>query len=179
MEEKKGRDKFNGYRFIMFKNLFRNHGDRHLRLFMPHLDSLVRDRLSEQGQRCAAEIIAGLIRGSKHWEHARVTNLWQQLTPLLRAALANMTVETIGDWGVCFATSSEHRDPNRHHWLYELLMDEPLGNGDGRSQPSFIECGKMYTLQGALNQQVRALLHIHIHTHYHKIKSFARYKNIG
>lgn len=60
-----------------------------------------------------------------------------------------MTVETISDWGICFATASEGRDPNRHHWLHEILMEEPI-----REEASFIECGRMYTLQGALNQQV-------------------------
>lgn len=148
MEEKKGRDKFNGYRFIMFKNLFRNHGDKYLNNFVPHLERLVADK-EEHNQRCAAEIIAAVIRGSKHWPFEKVSGLWQTLTPIIRIALSNMTVETISDWGICFATASEGRDPNRHHWLYELLMEEPL-----REEASFIECGRMYTLQGALNQQV-------------------------
>jgi hypothetical protein len=30
----------------------------------------------------------------------------------------------------------ENRDPNRHHWLLELLMEDPL-----RDEASFIECG--------------------------------------
>lgn len=109
---------------------------------------MVQDK-EEHNQRCAAEIIAGAIRGSKHWPFEKVEKLWVILLPILRTALSNMTVETISDWGICFATASENRDPNRHHWLYELLMEEPI-----KEEASFIECGKMYTLQGALNQQV-------------------------
>ncbi|PNF36512.1 hypothetical protein B7P43_G15901 [Cryptotermes secundus] len=147
LEEKKGKDKFNGYRFIMFKGLFRNHGDTYLNHFLPHLERLVTDK-HESSQRCAAEIIAGIIRGSKHWPFHKVSALWKALAPIIRLALLNMTVETIADWGICFATSSENRDPNRHHWLLELLMEDPL-----RDEASFIECGRLYTLQGALNQQ--------------------------
>ncbi|KAJ9582853.1 hypothetical protein L9F63_022812, partial [Diploptera punctata] len=147
LEEKKGKDKFNGYRFIMFKGLFRNHGDKHIHLFLPHLERLVADK-HESSQRCAAEIISGMIRGSKHWPFDKAMALRDSLLPVIRVALMNMTVETIGDWGVCFATASENRDPNRQYWLLELLMEDPL-----RAEASFIECGRLYALQGALNQQ--------------------------
>ncbi|XP_049827617.1 proteasome activator complex subunit 4-like [Schistocerca gregaria] len=147
LEEKKGKDKFNGYRFIMFKGLFRNHGDAYLRYFSHHLEELVADK-NESSQRCAAEIIAGIIRGSKHWPFEKVSSVWKFLSPVIETALSNMTEETVGDWGVCFATASECRDPNRHHWLLELLMKDPF-----RDEASFIQCGRLYALQGALNQQ--------------------------
>ena len=60
----------------------------------------------ESSQRCAAEIIAGMIRGTKHWSFHKVSALWESLIPLIRIALVNITVETIGDWGICFATAS-------------------------------------------------------------------------
>lgn len=149
MEEKKDRDKFNGYRFIMFKNLFRNYGNALVPHFLGHLQELVLSK-EENRQRAAAEIIAGIIRGSKHWRFEETAAMWTVVVPLLRTALGNMTVETVGDWGICFATATEGRDPNKHHWLYELLMEDPLR----RDESSFIECGRLYTLQGALNQQV-------------------------
>lgn len=147
LEEKKGRDKFNGFRFILFKSLFRNHGDTFLDLFKPHLEKLVADK-QESSQRCVAEIMSGLIRGSKHWPFEKIEKLWNYLIPLIRKALNNMTEETVVDWGVCFATSSENRDPNRHHWMLEVLFEEPL-----RDESSFRDCGRLYALQGALNQQ--------------------------
>ncbi|XP_015588278.1 proteasome activator complex subunit 4B [Cephus cinctus] len=149
LEEKKGRDKFNGYRFLLFKGLFRNHGDAHLHHFLPHLQRLVADK-HESNQRCAAEITAGLIRGAKHWPFQMTSNMWEVLLPIIRTTLTNLTVETVADWGVCFATSQERRDPNRHHWLLECLMEEPPL---GESEASFIECGRLYALQGALSQQ--------------------------
>nr|CAD7425108.1 unnamed protein product [Timema monikensis] len=147
LEEKKGKDKFNDYRFMMFKGLFRNFGDYHISYFLPHLERLVLDK-HESSQRCAAEILAGIIRGAKHWPFEMVVKMWDKLCPILKTAMANMTEETIADWGICFATASECRDPNRHHWLLELLIEDPL-----RDEASFIAAGRLYALQGALNQQ--------------------------
>jgi proteasome activator subunit 4 len=76
-----------------------------LKLFLPHLQRLVADK-NESNQRCAAEIIAGLIKGSKHWPFEKIDALWKELCPIVRSALSNMTVETVGDWGICFATAA-------------------------------------------------------------------------
>jgi len=83
--------------------------------------------------------------------------LWTWLVPVLRKLLGNVTVETIRDWGICFATASESRDPNRIYWMLEVLMEEPL-----RSQGSFLDSSRLYVLQGAIAQQewrVGSLLH--------------------
>ncbi|XP_029164235.1 proteasome activator complex subunit 4B-like isoform X2 [Nylanderia fulva] len=149
LEEKKGKDKFNGCRCLLFKGLFRNHGIVHLKHFLPHLQRLVTDK-HESSQRCAAEITAGIIRGSKHWPFEMVREMWQVMLPVVRTAIANLTEETVMDWGICFATIQQRRDPNRHHWLLECLMEEPPLKD---SESSFVECGRLYILQGALNQQ--------------------------
>lgn len=148
LEEKKGKDKFNGFKFLMFKGLFRNGGYEMVKIFIPFLEKLVVSK-QESHQRCAAEIIAGIVRGAKHWPYEMVKDMWESLTPLIRNALSNMTEETFIDWGVCFATASENVDPRRNHWLFKVLMEEPLKN-----ETSFVECGRLYALQGALNQQL-------------------------
>ena len=58
LEDKKGKDKFSGTKFWMFKQLFRNHGNCLFETFKPHLEILVKDN-HESSQRCGAEIIAG------------------------------------------------------------------------------------------------------------------------
>lgn len=146
LEEKKGKDKFNALRCFLFKGLFRNFGIVHLKHFLPHLQRLVMDT-HESSQRCAAEIAAGIVRGAKHWPFQMTCDLWQALLPIIRIAVANLTQETIVDWGVCFATMQQHRDPNRHHWLLECLMEEPP------LKDSFVECGHLYVLQSILNRQ--------------------------
>uniref|UniRef100_A0A8D2NT94 Proteasome activator subunit 4 n=1 Tax=Zosterops lateralis melanops TaxID=1220523 RepID=A0A8D2NT94_ZOSLA len=131
LEDRKGKDKFNPRRFCLFKGLFRNFDDAFLPVLQPHLEQLVADS-HESTQRCLAEIIAGLIRGSKHWTFEKVEKLWKLLCPLLRTALSNITVETYNDWGTCIATSCESRDPRKLHWLFELLLESPL-SGEGGS----------------------------------------------
>ncbi|KAK7918864.1 hypothetical protein WMY93_010148 [Mugilogobius chulae] len=157
LEERKGKDSFNPRRFCLFKGLFRNYGDAFLPLLWPHLESLSADP-HESSQRCVCEITAGLIRGSKLWSFSKVGSLWQLLCPLLRTALANITVETYTDWGTCIATACEGRDPRKLHWLLELLMESPLSGEGG----SFRDASLLYVLQGGLAQQqwrVSELLH--------------------
>ncbi|KAM4771368.1 proteasome activator complex subunit 4 [Rhinophrynus dorsalis] len=157
LEDRKGKDKFNPRRFCLFKGIFRNFDDAFLPIFTPHLERLVADS-HESTQRCVAEIIAGLIRGSKHWTFEKVESLWNFLCPLLRTALANITVESYSDWGTCIATSCESRDPRKLHWLFELLVESPLSGEGG----SFVDACRLYVLQGGLAQQewrVPELLH--------------------
>jgi len=55
--------------------VFKNYDDVVLESLKPHIESLVNDtthETHETSQRCAAEIIAGLIRGSKHWDYHKV-----------------------------------------------------------------------------------------------------------
>lgn len=149
LEERKGQDKFSSSRAQMFKGLFRNHGIVHMKLFLPHLERLVGDT-HESSHRCAAEIIAGLIRGAKHWPFAMVSEMWRELLPIIRKALNNFTAETLADWEMCFFTAQARRDPNRQHWLLECLMEEPhLGD----STTSSLECGRLYILDSVLGQQ--------------------------
>ncbi|KAK3731823.1 hypothetical protein QZH41_020179, partial [Actinostola sp. cb2023] len=126
LEDRKGKDKFSVNRFLLFK---------------------------ESSQRCAVEIIAALIRGSKHWTFAKTEAMWNFLIPLLRKAIPSITVESLEDWGTCMATAVESRDPRRIHWLLNALLDEPLSGDDGALICSFADASRLYLIQGALCQQ--------------------------
>ncbi|CAL7949711.1 unnamed protein product [Xylocopa violacea] len=149
LETKKDKDKFNYYKCLLFKHIFRNHGIVFLKHFLPHLHELVKDK-QESSQRCAAEIIAGIIKGSKHWPFDMICEMWDSLLPIIRLALNNLTSETMMDWIICFSLAQQHRDPNRQHWLLECLMEETC---IGESESSLIECGRILTLQAALTKQ--------------------------
>ena len=58
----------------MWKALFRNFGDSFLDMIRPHVEAMVRDH-RESHQRAASEIMAGLIRGAKHWDYQKVSKL--------------------------------------------------------------------------------------------------------
>ncbi|XP_052006994.1 proteasome activator complex subunit 4A-like isoform X1 [Xyrauchen texanus] len=157
LEDRKGKDKFSARRFCLFKGIFRHFDDAFLPLLKPHMERLVTD-CHDSTQCCVAEIISGLIRGSKHWSYSKVEKLWALLCPLLRTALSKITVETYSDWGTCIATACESRDPRKLHWLFEMLMESPV-TGEGGS---FVDTCRLYVLQGGLAQQewrVPELLH--------------------
>ncbi|XP_071784078.1 proteasome activator complex subunit 4-like [Asterias amurensis] len=148
LEDRKGRDKFNTKRFILFKGLFRNFGDAFLPVFKPHLSRLAQSS-QESDQRCLAEIMTGLVRGSKHWGFTKTSQLWEFLSPILKSALSQVTVETLFDWGTAVSTMSESRDPRKLHWLFETLMEFPTYVEGG----SFLEASWLYILQGGFAQQ--------------------------
>ncbi|XP_070577632.1 proteasome activator complex subunit 4-like isoform X2 [Ptychodera flava] len=148
LEERKGKDKFNTKRFVLFKGLFRNYGDTFLPLFKPHMERLASDS-QESSQRCLAELISGIIRGCKHWSFEKLDRLWEFLSPVLRSALNNMTVETVNDFAASISIACESRDPRKLHWLFELLMENQLSGEGG----SFADSSRLFVLQGGLAQQ--------------------------
>lgn len=102
----------------------------------------------ESHQRCAAEIISGIIRGSKHWEYEKTIELWTNLIPLIETAIVNIYAETKTDWAICFSMALESRDPSRCYWLLEHLMEDPL-----QDPTSFTACERLRLLSTALAQQ--------------------------
>uniref|UniRef100_UPI00358F6C57 proteasome activator complex subunit 4 isoform X3 n=1 Tax=Myxine glutinosa TaxID=7769 RepID=UPI00358F6C57 len=148
LEESKGKDKFNARRFVLFKGLFRNFDETFLPVFRPHMEHLVGDA-HESAQRCLAEIVAGMIRGSKHWDFEKVERLWTFLRPLLRSAFCNISVDTLNDWGNSISSACENQDPRKLHWLFEMMMEAPLGGEGG----SFSGASCLYVLQRGLSQQ--------------------------
>ncbi|XP_074661309.1 proteasome activator complex subunit 4A-like [Tubulanus polymorphus] len=152
LEETKGKDRFHTKYYMLFKGLFRNYGDVILPLLKPYVERLVEDvtpATHESSQRCAAEVLTGLMRGCKHWTYNKVTEMWNWLIPLLRRTLVNLSIESVRDWGTALATASESRDPRKLRPLFEMLMDNPL-SGDGGS---FNDASRLCVLQGALGQQ--------------------------
>lgn len=61
--------------FCVYQGLFRNYGSTFLPIFKAHIVELLADRSHEHHdskQRCGMEILAGVIRGSKHWPYQEV-----------------------------------------------------------------------------------------------------------
>lgn len=148
LEERKGLDKFDAKKFYIFRGLFANFGDTFLPNFVNHLHSLTVDK-QESSQRCATEIISGLLSGSKHWNFEKMHKLKDTLSPIIEKALRNILPETLNDWATCLASFSKSRDPNKYYWLFELMMTEPGSIESG----SFLESSWLYLLTGLIAQQ--------------------------
>ena len=148
LEEIKGADEFDQNKFVLFKGLFRHFGDSLLTpQFRAHLERLMSDDC-ESSQRCAAEIVGGLVRGTKHWPFRAAAGMWAWLQPLLRDVLANrISDETLGDWGTAFFKASWARDLRQIHWLAEVLAEEPLV-APGAS--SLVSASRLFFLQRIL-----------------------------
>lgn len=148
LEERKGHDRFDAKRFYMFKGLFRNYGSSMLPLFEKVLLTRIGSN-QESNQRCALEILAGLMRGSKHWDFDKMQQLRAVVEPVLQLGMTAIMPETLPDWGTCMATISESRDPNKYHWFFELLLAEPANSEEG----SFLQSSRLYVQLGGLAQQ--------------------------
>lgn len=143
LEDRKGKDKFSPRRFCLFKvrvrpsheldrrdppgraihrcnslrqGLFRNFNDAFLPLLRPHMERLVADS-HESKQRCVAEIISGLIRGSKHWSFSKVRRLENRLnlSDLLVLSLNVVPPPAAGREPVAASVSSAPHRPVQHH----------------------------------------------------------------
>lgn len=107
LEEKKGREKFNRTRFTLIRRLFGCFGLQFLDSFVPHLYKLIENKSSESSHRCASEILAGIIRGAKHWDFQMTSELIKILDPIIRLSLNNLTNETESLWGTAYATAGK------------------------------------------------------------------------
>lgn len=106
MEIKKGEDKFRHSHYMLFKGLFRNYGH----VILTHMEEEITKLLSENVEskhRLATEVVAGLIRGSKNWNYADLTSMWDYVIPLLKNVFAsNVMQETCRDWTMSMITAT-------------------------------------------------------------------------
>uniref|UniRef100_A0A182QSD1 Proteasome activator complex subunit 4 C-terminal domain-containing protein n=1 Tax=Anopheles farauti TaxID=69004 RepID=A0A182QSD1_9DIPT len=149
LEEKKGRDEFSSSRMLLIKMLMKVFGDRLLDRFVGHLKRLIQDKSTESNHRCAVEVMTGIMRGAKHWPYEKTRAMYEQMVPLIRLGLQNVTVDTDMYWGMSFATAAQSMDPSKQYWLHEVLLEDPLQDAN-----SFSDSNRLYCLQGAFNQHV-------------------------
>ncbi|CAF5225447.1 unnamed protein product, partial [Rotaria magnacalcarata] len=119
--------------------------------FMERLYILVREKTKEKQEgshRVAAEIVAGMIRGSKYWTIEMLDELWLKLTPLLNEVCSNLGPETLSYWASCFKLGLEDEDPRRMHrvinYLRSLINTTATGN-------TFMETSRWYLVQTLTN----------------------------
>jgi proteasome activator subunit 4 len=105
IEEARGNEKLDKKKFYFFKSLFRNYGS--IEIFnglYEHLVLLIDDKTETQecSHKLAAELISGLIRGSKYWKLDDLKILWSNLKSLFDLIFDNIATETLYIWNDCF-----------------------------------------------------------------------------
>ncbi|KZT61232.1 hypothetical protein CALCODRAFT_447468 [Calocera cornea HHB12733] len=97
-------------RFIMriFKILESEPLERTIAVIEPLLDD--KDRFK---QRAAAEVLAGLLRGSKNWPRKANERLWSWITPRLPGIFDRITPDTLNYWEYFLTIILSDRDPRR------------------------------------------------------------------
>lgn len=108
VEEAKGNEKFDKRKVYLFKSLFRNFGGHGIidNLF-GHLRSLIDAKDNEKLERShklAAEMVSGLIKGSKYWPLANLQFIWHELESIFSMIIDNATNDTIHLWTQCLST---------------------------------------------------------------------------
>ena len=129
IEHKKGEDTFNMDKALFYSMIFEIYGDLFLPEFSRHVVNLSQS-VEESDQRSAAEMIYGIVRGSRFWPFEPSRALWiDLLNPVIKSlCTTHITQESIADWEICFSALSNKIDPNRLYWFYEQLL-ELLQNG--------------------------------------------------
>jgi hypothetical protein len=98
-ESSRSRENFNS-QFAMFINVLSNQFED---LFVdvgirPIVEKLLTDPAEKSKQRAGAEILAGLVRGSKHWSKSKMEKFWSWASPLIITGLQASTADSLRYW---------------------------------------------------------------------------------
>ncbi|KAL6304169.1 ARM repeat-containing protein [Sparassis latifolia] len=77
-------------------------------------------------QRSGAEMLTGLLRGSKHWPKRRSDQLWAWMADRLKVIYAQMKPDTMTFWESLFSELLLDRDPRRAAPMIDWIMSLPL-----------------------------------------------------
>ena len=147
---------FHDPRAEVFKGIARNFGRQALTFFQPEVERLlVEDPSDGAGEhasklRCAAEMVAGLVRGAKHWTCDETDELWAWIIPVLRKLLPTLSNLSIGNWSAAIRFCVYDRDPRRFYPLTDLLFDLTLTMDE--NDTSFAQYRRLLFLHTALEE---------------------------
>ena len=106
MEIKKGEDMFNMDKGMFYCELFESFGPQLLSAFVPYVEKFCKSS-EESEQRCASELVFGMIKGCRFWPFEPVQKMWTEvLVPCFKTILSNVTTETLQDWEICLSGNS-------------------------------------------------------------------------
>ena len=96
-----------------YKGVFQVFYDHFLDLLKPKLNQLIFNFDDNGSQVLASHIIAGLVRGSKHWPYDKIEKLWDYVLPIFDKVLEYSNSENFQNWLACINFCVYDRDPRR------------------------------------------------------------------
>jgi len=118
----------------------------------PILDKLIAN-IDQNKQRAAAELLAGILGGSKHWPLAKQQVLWEWTTPLLPKILgSNVKTDTLNIWTTFVEYMFGGRDPRRSQPLVDYIVEQGV-NADYNGESS-IEASRSASFWRAMAEEL-------------------------
>ncbi|KNZ79712.1 Proteasome activator complex subunit 4 [Termitomyces sp. J132] len=105
------------------KSIFQLLQDEPFEALRPTLEKLLQNK-DQNKQRAAAEFVAGLISGSKHWSTTKQEKIWNWFKPFLKQLFLNIKADTLMIWTTFFEYIFYHTDPRRVQPLVEFIITE-------------------------------------------------------
>ncbi|KAJ1729070.1 Proteasome activator BLM10 [Coemansia biformis] len=138
-------DIFGVSRAALFAQLFSLFDLPLLEQAWPVVERLARENERAGAQRAAAEMIGGLLRGSKHWAQDSLASMWERLVPLLETVFSKLGPDTMRFWQACLHYAFARRDPRRYLPLVRMLVYRNPFNP--QSETPFVEAAKLELLR--------------------------------
>ncbi|KAJ7597613.1 hypothetical protein C8J56DRAFT_1001469 [Mycena floridula] len=117
------------------KSIFQLLEDEPLAALKPVLKELIEDK-DQDKQRAAAEFLAGVINGSKHWPTNKQQLLWDWVNPFWKSIFQNLKTDTLTIWTSFIEYLFYNKDPRRLQPLVDYIM-EALMSLDFNAELSF------------------------------------------
>lgn len=138
----------------LLKSLSQMLGAALLPLVEPRIEQLLAQRDRHQ-HRAAAEMVGGLVRGSKHWPLAAQTSLQAWLLRVLPRAMLECTLDSQAAWQMCVEYMFHGRDPRRLHGLlahlwaqaYAVLEAQPARSPGQQAHAQQLLASAVHALQ--------------------------------
>jgi proteasome activator subunit 4 len=92
-------ESFNSTAFLFYKRIFSRFGINPLVIALEYIKLNVMDIQDKSKQRAAAEFLAGVIRGSKHWTVKSREKMWEIIIPVINMGIQSSTIDSARYWG--------------------------------------------------------------------------------
>ncbi|KAI0094570.1 armadillo-type protein [Irpex rosettiformis] len=101
----------------------------------PTLENLLADK-DKNKQRGAAELLSGIVCGSKHWAMNDQAKFWKWFTPQLKRIFSQTNNDMVSIWTSFFEYAFYNKDPRRVQPLVDFIMEE-FENVDFNAETTF------------------------------------------